>query len=333
MGRLATSWKLMKQSWAVLRSDRELMVFPVVSAIASAVVVAAFLVPVVLSVSATHAGASTVHRGSGNVPLWMYPATFAFYVVIAIVTIYCNSALMGAAMIRLRGGNPTLGDGFRYANAHLPQILGWALIAATVGMVLRSIQERSGLLGRVVAGLVGVAWQFVTYFVVPVLIFEDVGPIKAVKRSASLVRQRWGEQIAGTIGIGLASGMLAVVGFALVFVGIAAGVAVKSAALAIVLGAFGIVYLVALAIVTQAMQGVYNTALYRFATEGTGGGAFSDADLARTFRTKDGTVPPVAPPYGHGDPLPPEVPPSYGQETPWSPYGDTPAPPGDILPS
>lgn len=324
MGRLATSWKLMKQSWGVLRGDKELMVFPVVSALASLVVVAAFLVPVVLAVLHANPGSATGHRDATNTPLWVYPVMFVFYVVMAMVTIYFNSALMGAAMVRLRGGRPTLGDGFRHANAHLPQILAWALITATVGMILRSIQERAGILGKLVAGLVGVAWQFVTYFVVPVLIFEDIGPIQAVKRSASLVRQRWGEQIAGTIGIGVASGALSVVGIALVVGGIWTGVALRSAAVAVVLAAVGILYLVALAIVTQAMQGIYNTALYRFATEGSGGGVFSDADLARTFRTKDGIVAPVAPPYGRDDPLPVELPDSYRGEPP---------PPGDILPS
>lgn len=324
MGRLATSWKLMKQSWGVLRSDKELMLFPVVSGIASLVVVAAFLVPVGLSVSASNAGAVTARAGSTDVPIWVYPVMFVFYVVMAMVTIYCNSALMGAAMIRLRGGNPSLGDGLRYANARLPQILGWALITATVGMVLRSLQQRAGLLGNIVIGLIGVAWQFVTYFVVPVLIFEEVGPIQAIKRSGSLVKQRWGEQIAGTMGIGLATGLLSIVGVVLIAGGIALGVATRSVVLGAALAGLGILYLVGLSIVTQAMQGVYNTALYRFATEGSGGGAFSDHDLARTFRTKDGTLPAVAPPHGYGDPRPPE--PGSG------PGSATGVPPGDILP-
>lgn len=323
MGRMATSWKLMKQSWGVLRGDKELMLFPVVSAIASLVVMAVFLVPVGLAVVSA-SGTTVTARGNGSFPLWVYPVLFVFYVVLAMVTIYCNSALMGAAMVRLRGGDPTLGDGFRYANAHLPQILGWALITATVGMILRSIQQRAGVLGSIVVGLVGVAWQFVTYFVVPVLIFEEVGPIQAVKRSASLVKQRWGEQIAGTIGIGFATGVLSLVGIAFIAGGVALGVAAKSFVLGAALVGVGILYLVALSILTQAMQGIYNTALYRFATEGTGGGAFSDHDLAHTFRTKDGTVPPVAPPYGYGAPLPP------GQAAPLP--GAAQPPPGDILP-
>lgn len=324
MGRLATSWKLMKQSWGVLAGDKELMVFPVVSAAASLVVAAAFLVPIGVALLANSPGATTAHDTSRSLPLWAYPVLFAFYVVMAVVTIYCNSALMGAAMIRLRGGDPSLADGFRCANAHLPQILGWALITATVGMVLRSIQERAGLLGKIVAGLAGVAWQFVTYFVVPVLIFEGIGPIQGVKRSASLVRQRWGEQIAGTVGIGFASGLLSLVGVALIVLGVVAGSAMRSVVVGAGVAVVGIVYLVALTVVTQAMQGIYNTALYRFATEGTGGGAFSDHDLAHTFRTKDGTVPSVAPPYGYGAPLPP------GQAAP--PPGAAQPPPGDILP-
>jgi hypothetical protein len=109
-----------------------------------------------------------------------YAFVLLFYVVQYFVIFFCNTALVGAAMIRLRGGDPTVGDGFRIAVSRIQPILGYALIAATVGMVLRAISERSGLLGRLVIASVGLAWNLATYLVVPVLVVEDVGPIEAV---------------------------------------------------------------------------------------------------------------------------------------------------------
>ncbi len=98
-------------------------------------------------------------------------------------------------MIRLRGGDPTVDDGFRIALKHVGPILGYAFVAATVGMILRWLSERSGTLGRIVVSLVGIAWNVTTYLTVPVLVMEEVGPIEAIKRSASLLKKSWGEQI------------------------------------------------------------------------------------------------------------------------------------------
>ena len=113
---------------------------------------------------------------------------------------FCNTALVGAALIRLRGGDPTVADGFRIAASRVGPILGYALIAATVGMVLRAISERSGFLGRLVVSLVGFAWNLATFLVVPVLVVEDVGPIEAVQRSASYLGRRGANRSPATSG-------------------------------------------------------------------------------------------------------------------------------------
>ncbi len=116
-------------------------------------------------------------------PLATPPCSFSTWC--RTVIFFCNTALVGAALIRLRGGDPTVADGFRIAASRVGPILGYAFIAATVGMVLRAISERSGFLGRLVVSLVGFAWNLATFLAVPVLVVEDVGPIEAVQRSAS----------------------------------------------------------------------------------------------------------------------------------------------------
>ena len=110
-------------------------------------------------------------------------------------------------MIRLRGGDPTVSDGIKIATKNFVSILGYALIAATVGMILRWLSERSKGLGRFVISLIGMAWNVGTYLVVPVLAVEGVGPIEAIKRSVSYLKKTWGEQIIGNVGIGAVVGL------------------------------------------------------------------------------------------------------------------------------
>src|SRR5262249_37193960 len=125
---------------------------------------------------------------------------FAFYFVQYVVIIFFNSALVGAALMHLRGERATLGDGLRIAMSRLPAILGYAVIAATVGMILRAIEERAGFIGRWIAGLLGAAWSLATFMVVPLLVSQQIGPIDAVQRSAQLLKRTWGENLIGNAG-------------------------------------------------------------------------------------------------------------------------------------
>jgi hypothetical protein len=279
--RLSTSWQLVKASAAVLRADKELLVFPIVSGVLSVLVVATFAVPVIL------AGVfdSTVLEESGF-PIVGYVIGFLFYVVQYFVIFFCNTALVGAALIRLRGGDPTVGDGFRVASSRLGAILGYALIAATVGMILRAISERSGFLGKLVVGLVGLAWNLATYLVVPVLVVEGVGPIEAVTRSASYLKKTWGEQIAGNVGMGIVFGLIGVatvVVGALLFV---AAAMTESVVLMVLVGGLVVLALVANALISSALGGVYAAALYRYAAEGNAGSFFPPALVQNAFRAK-----------------------------------------------
>jgi len=277
-GSIGRSWELAKGSFRVLRADKELLVFPLVSFIALVIVLISFAVPFLLLGGFTDARTGTVNIAS-------YVLGFVFYVVNYTVIFFFNTALVGAAMIRLDGGDPTLGDGFRIAFSRLPQIIGYALIAATVGMILRAISERAGLLGRIVSGLLGFAWSVTTFLVVPVLVAEKIGPIEAIKRSGSLLRKTWGEQIIGNVGIGLVFGLLMAVvlllgGLLVVFL------AQASIALAIA-GVVALVLVVGvIALVGSALGGIFTASVYRYATKGDGGPMYDNQVLATAFRQK-----------------------------------------------
>ena len=210
---------------------------------------------------------------------------FVFYVVAYSVAFFFNTALVGAAMIRLDGGDPTVRDGIRIAMSRLPAIIGYAIIAATVGMILRWISERAGIVGSIVAGILGFAWSVATFLVVPVLVVEQVGPIEAVKRSSAMLKKTWGEQLVGGFGIGLVFGLI------MLAVGIIGGaIIVGLAAVSTALMVVGIVALIlavgAVALVASALGGIYTAAVYRYATTGEAGEFGTDA-LAGAFRQKE----------------------------------------------
>ena len=268
-GRLSRSFRLLGASWAVLKADKELLILPLISFLAIAVVTAAIG-------GLAWAGGLSSQRDS-LAPL-DYVYLGVFYFVTYFIAIFFNAAVVGAATIRLRGGDPTLGDGLRMASSRVGKIAGWAAISATVGLILRALEERFGFLGDIVIGIIGVAWSAITFFVVPVLLYEPVGVLDGVKRSASLFKQRWGETFVGRGAIGLAMFLIALPVIAVV---------VGLGALWLPLGiAVGIVAIGLLVAVGSAMSGVYNAALYRFATSGEAAGAFRAQDLEGAFRPK-----------------------------------------------
>ena len=277
--KFSQSWSLVKSSASVLRSDKELLIFPLLSAICCIVVAASFFVPAML-------GGLFAGMREENANPMLYVFLFAFYVVQYFVIFFFNSALIGAAMIRLNGGDPTVADGFRIARSKLPAILGYAVIAATVGVILRALQERAGFIGRFVVGMIGLAWTVASFLVVPVLVSQDIGPIDAVKRSAELLKKTWGENLIGTGGIGLVFGLaiflLAIGGGGLIVMAVSTGIfSITVTTIAVV-----VIALLLLVLVQAALQGVYAAALYRYATEGDAGQGFDTDMVAGAFKVK-----------------------------------------------
>ena len=275
MSRFATSWRLVKASAAVLRSDKELIIFPLVSGLATLIVLAFFAVPLFLTGAARQA--SEVQ--SLGVVGWV--VLFAFYLAMNCVVNYFNAALVGTALMRLRGQDPTANDGFRIASQHFGAIFGYSLIAATIGVILMIIRDRAEGLGRIIAGLGGMAWNIATFLAIPVLVVEDVSPLEAVKRSAALLKRTWGEQLIGGAGIGLVFGLIAVGVVALCVALFVLAAQTQSLALMILVGAVTLVLLALVSVISGAFKGVYIAALYHFAADGTTDNSFFAPDLVQ----------------------------------------------------
>jgi len=272
--KFSRSWDLVKASASVLRSDKELMLFPVISGIVTLVVLATFLLPMfALRIFADGIGVGGAVFG------------FLFYFVQYSVMIFFNCALVGAAMIRLDGGDPTLADGFKAAKARIPSILGYAAIAATVGVLLQGMKSKDNFLVRLLGSALGAAWTLATFLVVPVLVSRNIGPIDALKESVSLLKRTWGENAVGQVGIGAAFGLLT---FGVVLVGALFTVlaAQASFALAIVVGALFLLAVLLVGIYQAALSGIYSAALYRYAVSHETPAAFRGADLEHAFLPK-----------------------------------------------
>lgn len=273
--KVSRSWELVKASASVLRSDKELMLFPVISGLVTLVVAATFLVPAIaLKLFANGVGVGGVLLG------------FLFYFVQYSIIIFFNCALVGAAMIRLDGGDPTLADGLRAARARLPSILGYAAIAATVGVLLQGLKNRDNFLVRIMAGALGAAWTLATFLVVPVLVSRDVGPIDALKQSVALLKRTWGENAVGQVGIGAA---FAVVSIGMLVLGLALmGLAAQvSVALGVAVLVLFVVALLLVGVYQAALSGIYSAVLYRYAVSHEMPDAFRGADLEHAFLPKD----------------------------------------------
>ena len=281
--KVSSGWQLAQQSYQVLKLDKELLLFPLMSGIACLLVMASFAIPLWASGYAdTVMNEEAVNQTQ---QILGYVLLFAFYVVNYFVVIFFNAALIACAIIRFKGGNPNLRDGFSAASARLPQILGWAVVAATVGLILRIIESRSEKVGQFVAGLLGMAWSAVTYFVVPVIVVEQVGPVTAAQRSLSILKKTWGEALTANFGIGL----IVLLATLLAMIPLIAGAAAISAgmvALGIVGVVCGVILVLLVSLVSSALNAIIVGALYLYAAEGTVPGQFDDALFQQAFAHK-----------------------------------------------
>jgi hypothetical protein len=274
MGRFQMSWEIAKRSWAVLRADKTLAWFPVLSALGSLVVFGIigglFLV----------AGIDDSSTGTTLQPIgWVL--IVVMYLALAMVQTYFLAALVAGADQRLRGHDSTVRSALEIANSRLHRLLPWAIVTATVTMVLQAIEERFGIIGTIVARLVGLAWNLVTFLVVPILVLEDLGVGDALKRSKDLFKKTWGENVIGQFGLGAVGMLVSLPGLVLIGIGVALGTAGL-----IVLGAVGVIWLLAAAVIVSALSGIYRTALYHYAANGQVPGEFSDIDFGQAFRRR-----------------------------------------------
>jgi uncharacterized protein DUF6159 len=277
---LSRSWDLLGQSFAVLKSDRELMWLPVLSAVfclaATVTICSIGLLMVMPPGPLPHDVAQQKLLGQA-----MAPYIFLFYLVTYALATYFNVALVSIASNRLGGGQATLNDGLQTAWKRKWSILQWALLAATVGMLLQMLERRLGLLGRIASRITGVVWTLASFFVVPLLAAEDMGPVEALYKSAHIFRKTWGEEVVGGFSFGLVFFLLALPGLLLPLMGARLGPTGMFTGLAV-----AAIYWLLLAVVNSAARGIFVAALYRYATQQEVSYGYHLDDLSSAWQPK-----------------------------------------------
>ncbi len=279
---IGNTWQITKLSWKVLQLDRELIFFPIMGTLG------AIIVGVIAA--GVFAGTGTFDRlGSGETEFNIVDLiiTLVAYFGALYMVIFCNAALIAAARERLEGGDPNVMSGIRAVRGMWLAILGWTIITGTVGLILQALQsmarENSHGVMRIVAiilvALLQTAWAYITFFVIPILVVERVGPFRAIRRSGSLLRQTWGEQLTASFSFFLiyllAMLIVAIPVVVLIFIWPVGAIIVG-----VILGG------IALASVA-AMEGIFKAALYEWVSEGKGSEWFDQRTLSNAYALRD----------------------------------------------
>ncbi|MFM9105975.1 MAG: DUF6159 family protein [Chloroflexota bacterium] len=277
------SWSLLLASWALLKEQPSLLIFPVLAA------------PAFVAFTALAAGGGFLIAATGpdgadpttsRLVLGFALMALGFY-VFSFATVFLNTALAGCVLLRLRGGDPTVADGFRIARSRLGAIAGYAAIASVVGAAISAIQEKAGGFGQIAGALGGLAWGLATALVMPVLAAENVGPVAAITRSSGLLKRTFGAQIAGSLSLG------AIVAVPMLLVGLAGGGlialgtnsgsgALTAAGIAVLVAGLGLLLLLS-ATVLSALQQIFLTAVYHYAEDGQSDRWFTEDMLRSAF--------------------------------------------------
>jgi hypothetical protein len=284
MKRIKRGWALTKKSWALLNGHRELVRFPLYGALLTIPLAIVFLGPGLYLLDQKSYG--------GAIPILV-----AGLYVLSVVGAYFAVGLAAAANKIFQGGEASVGDGLAVARSRFPEICGWAALSTAIGLIMALLENQGGALGNIAARLVGMAWALVTFMAIPVLAIEGTGPFGTLKRSASIFKEKWGQQITGNLVIGGAIGLFVMLPAALL---IAVGIFLwsSSGAAAVALILIGAVVMCVAMLIQKALSGVFGVALYRYAVDGEAVGGFTQEELESAVKLKKGArnAPPTATP-------------------------------------
>ncbi|MDE0699528.1 MAG: hypothetical protein F4Z58_12365 [Acidimicrobiaceae bacterium] len=273
MGRISNTFQLAKLSWGVLKKDRELLALPVLSFLVSA----ALLIPLVFVAFATASTGSAAGEETTASPA-MALVGIVGALGLSVISVFFNGALVAGAHERLTGGDPTVGSAIRKAFSRISGLVPWAILTATVGMILRALRDRAGGLSNFVLGIIGMAWEVATFLVVPAIVIDDKGAWDGLKKSGALLKSTWGENLAARVGFGLL-GFVAILPVILV-VAVLGSLGGAGLILGIIIG---VAWVGLVVVVMTALNAVFQAALYLYATSGMAPSGFEGSTLGESF--------------------------------------------------
>ncbi len=289
MNVFSRSWGIAKLSFGVINKDKEMLAFPLLAGIFSLLYMVALLFPTVVTDFM-----NVPEDGEVVLSIYQYLVLFATYLGLSFIATFFNTCVVYTTKVRFEGGDATFMESIKFAFSKIELILAWSLVAATVGILLHAIDraaERLGGLGQIVVGilrsLLGMVWSVVTIFVVPAMVYHDLGPIDAIKKSAATVRDTWGESLIRHYGMGMISTAFILLGIA----GTVGATMVLPNALGqeafIPIFAVAGIYFLGVILVFNCANTVFNTALYVYASQGEASAGFDSDVLRDAFRERD----------------------------------------------
>ncbi len=247
--RLNNGWEIAKTSMKVLNANKQLIIFPILSGLSMVMVIASFLIFLVNKEGWTN----YINNHAGD--KLMYLVLFLFYIINYFIVVFFNMGLMHCTKLYFEGEEVTIAKGLNFSMSRIGAIFSWAVFAATVGTLLRMIQDNAGWLGKIIISLVGIVWSVATFFVIPVLAYENVGPLDAVKRSSNLMKEKWGETIGANFSISII-GLLFFLAAGVIGLTVSALINEEAGILIFVLGFFLIIT------ITSALHSIFISAVY-----------------------------------------------------------------------
>lgn len=268
MGVWDRSWAITRTSFGLIGKDKEMLWFPVLSGFFSLLFSAALLVPTFVLQLVEHTGRARMVVGPAQ-----YAVLFATYFGLSFIATFFNVCVVHTVRVRLSGGDATFMDSIKFALSRAHLIAAWSLVSATVGLLLRgldSLAEKAGLVGKILLSLLrsllASAWAIVTLFVIPAMVYKDLGPFAALSDSLSTLKKTWGESLVRYYGLGLATFVCLLPCILLVLFGVFMLGSALPVGLALIV--IGIVGFLAVSLVFGVANTVFNTVLYHWATTG-----------------------------------------------------------------
>lgn len=280
MSRIRIGFHFAGASWRIVRTEPSLAVFPLLSV--------AFALAYILAVVLPLGVLGAVVLGDGDASLIGIILLIVFMLGASIGATFFGVAAAHNASEVMDGRDPTLGGGIAMARRRFGVIVQWALVNATVGILLQIIGEKAGpIAGALIQALGGAAWGIASFFAIPILALEGLGPFATLKQSASIVRQKWGESLVGGAAIGIVTFLIALAGIGLIVLGVLTG-SNGVWGLGGPLVGLGVLVVVVAMVVGQIIGAVFRVVVYRYATSGAIAPGFDEAELQQVFRPRRG---------------------------------------------
>ncbi len=298
--RIERSWRIFNNSLKVLAENKKLVLFPILSSIF--IIIIAMLIlgggtaffmlnpeawqQLVNSAKSTH---ETTEGQADQINNILYVVIlFAGYFLSFFMATFFNVAFYSEIIQGLRGNPVFIKRGFAFALSKLASIAMWALLAATVGTILKMLEERLGWLGQLIIKLIGLVWAVATIFAVPVIICNEdsFNPITNLKKSAGIITKTWGESLIGFLGLSVLSFLLdlPVILLTIVLAAVCFNAGIPALAIAVI--CLGVVTMIVIGMLVKLTEHIYIASLYMYATEGYLNEAYDEDVMLQPFKYK-----------------------------------------------